>query len=117
MLNLGTGELLVIFLVALIVLGPDRLPGAARQAGRLMAELRRLSAGFQDEMRTAMREPTPTLPPLPPEAQPPAPAHDLEAPEPGAPAPAAGEPAKPTRRRQGPLRADGAVPAEQQLAE
>ena len=105
MLNVGTGELLVIFLVALIILGPQRLPGAARQAGRVLAELRRLSGGFQEEMRAAMRDPTPTLPPLPPEAQTP--------PD----GPAASPPPTPARRRRGQLRADGAVPAEQQLAE
>jgi Tat protein translocase TatB subunit len=105
MLNLGTGELLVIFLVALIVLGPNKLPDAARQMGRMVAELRRMSNGFQDEMREAMREPTPTLPPLPIEAQ-----SDREIAASGD-APATG------RRRTGPLRADGAVPAEQQLSE
>jgi Tat protein translocase TatB subunit len=104
-LNLGTGELLVIFLVALVVLGPNKLPDAARQAGKMMAELRRLSGGFQDEMRAAMREPTPTLPPLPPEAEIQTPAavdDDVTA-------------AKPARKRREPLRADGAVSAEQQL--
>src|SRR3972149_5216026 len=40
MFNIGGGEFLVIALVALIVLGPQRLPDAARQAGRAMAELR-----------------------------------------------------------------------------
>jgi len=71
-LNLGTGELLVIAVIALVVLGPERLPGAARQAGRALAELRKISNGFQREMQDAMREVTPTLPPLPPEAQTPA---------------------------------------------
>lgn len=55
--NLGSGELLVIFLLALIVLGPTRLPDAARQVGRAVTELRRLSGGFQREMREAMQEP------------------------------------------------------------
>jgi Tat protein translocase TatB subunit len=96
-LNLGTGELLVIFLVALIVLGPNKLPDAARQMGRMAAELRRLSSGFQDEMRAAMHEPEPTYP-APPESA------DAPAPH-GAPVTAA--PAPPTRRRREPLRADG----------
>jgi sec-independent protein translocase protein TatB len=98
MLNLGTGELLVIFLVALIVLGPNRLPDAARQVGRILGELRRVSSGFQEEMHAAMREPTPTLPPLPAEA------------------PAPTTTTSPRRRRE-PLRADGATPAQQQLSE
>ncbi|MEA3020587.1 MAG: sec-independent protein translocase protein TatB [Actinomycetota bacterium] len=103
MLNVGPGELLVIFLVALIVLGPNKLPEAARQVGRITAELRRLSSGFQDEMREAMREPTPTLPPLP------------TAESNGA------APKSPTsttaRRRREPLRASEATSAEQQLSD
>ena len=57
MFNIGGGELLIIFLVALIVLGPTKLPDAARQVGKVMGELRRLSAGFQSEMHQAMADP------------------------------------------------------------
>lgn len=56
MFNIGGGEFLVIALIALIVLGPQRLPDAARQAGRAMAELRRLSSGFQSELHNAMSQ-------------------------------------------------------------
>ena len=52
--NLGAAEILVILLVALLVLGPDKLPGAARSIGRGMSQLRRLSSGFQDEIRNAL---------------------------------------------------------------
>jgi sec-independent protein translocase protein TatB len=61
-LNLGTGEVLVILVVALLVLGPDKLPGAARQAGRWLGELRRLSSGFQAELRDALQEPVDQTP-------------------------------------------------------
>jgi sec-independent protein translocase protein TatB len=54
MFNVGGGELLVILLVALLVLGPQRLPGAARQVGRVMGDLRRISSGFQQELRDAL---------------------------------------------------------------
>lgn len=57
MFNVGTPELLVILLVALIVLGPNRLPDAARQVGKFMGEFRRMSSGFQSELRDAMQEP------------------------------------------------------------
>lgn len=57
MFNVGTPELLVILLVALLVLGPDKLPGAARQVGRFVGEFRRMSSGFQDELRDALQEP------------------------------------------------------------
>ena len=59
--NLGSGELLVIFFVALIVLGPNKLPEAARQVGRAVNEVRRISGGFQREMREAMKEPIETV--------------------------------------------------------
>ena len=39
MFNIGGGEVLVIALIALIVLGPQRLPDAARQVGKAMGEL------------------------------------------------------------------------------
>jgi sec-independent protein translocase protein TatB len=54
MFNVGTGELVLIMVLALIVLGPDKLPNAARQAGKWMAEVRRLSSGFQQEFRDAV---------------------------------------------------------------
>lgn len=57
MFNVGTPELLVILLVALIVLGPNKLPDAARQVGKFMGEFRRMSSGFQNELRDAMQEP------------------------------------------------------------
>lgn len=53
MFNLGAGEVLVIMLLALIVLGPQRLPDAARQIGKFMGEIRRMSSGFQQELKTA----------------------------------------------------------------
>jgi Tat protein translocase TatB subunit len=56
MFNVGGGELLVIFLVALIVLGPQRLPDAARRVGNVMGELRRMSSGFQNELRNAVND-------------------------------------------------------------
>jgi sec-independent protein translocase protein TatB len=56
MFNVGSGELLVILLVALLVLGPQRLPDAARQAGKVLADLRRMSSGFQAEIRQALED-------------------------------------------------------------
>jgi sec-independent protein translocase protein TatB len=43
--------------IALVVLGPEKLPEAIRKVGQIMGELRKLSAGFQDELRDAMNEP------------------------------------------------------------
>ena len=58
--NVGGGEILVILLVALIVLGPTKLPTAIRQVGRFIGEVRRIGTGFQQELREAtepLREP------------------------------------------------------------
>lgn len=54
MFNVGGPEIVVILLVALIVLGPDQLPKAMRTFGNVMAEIRKVSGGFQAEMRKAM---------------------------------------------------------------
>ena len=62
-MNIGPPEVLVILVVALIVLGPNKLPEVARQAGRAMAEFRRVTSGFQDEVRQAFGdEPAPVKP-------------------------------------------------------
>lgn len=54
MFNVGGPEILVILLVALVILGPDQLPKAMRTFGNVMAEIRKVSGGFQAEMRKAM---------------------------------------------------------------
>ena len=62
MLNIGGGELLVILLVALIFLGPTRLPDVARQLGQTVNTLRGLARGFQAELEAAARPDTLTGP-------------------------------------------------------
>jgi sec-independent protein translocase protein TatB len=78
--NIGGGEVLVIMLLALLVLGPSKLPDAARQLGKAVAEFRKVSGGFQRELRAALEaesEPTPTAQvpsgATPPDPNPPAP--------------------------------------------
>lgn len=56
MFNVTGGELVIIFIAALVVLGPEKLPEAARFVGRMMAQLRDVSQGFQKELRSAMDE-------------------------------------------------------------
>jgi sec-independent protein translocase protein TatB len=90
MFNVGSGEFLVIFLLALIVLGPDKLPETARKVGKVIGDLRQMSSGFQQEMREAMdvdsikqalnptsmmsQSDAPTLPPLADDTPKPSPA-------------------------------------------
>lgn len=54
MFNVGGGEILVLLLIALIFLGPDKMPDAARKVGKMLGEVRRMTSGFQEEIRTAM---------------------------------------------------------------
>lgn len=53
MFDVGFSELLLIAVVALLVLGPQRLPEVARAAGRWMARLRRF---VEDVKRDVARE-------------------------------------------------------------
>lgn len=49
--DLNFTKLLVLAVVALVVFGPDRLPGMASQAGRLLRELRKMAEGARSELQ------------------------------------------------------------------
>jgi Tat protein translocase TatB subunit len=51
MFGIGMPELLMILALALIVLGPKKLPELARALGKGMAELRRATEEIKDEFR------------------------------------------------------------------
>ena len=53
MFNLGPMEVLVIVVVALVVLGPQRLPEAMRQVGKGVGDLRRWSTQLTSEVQSA----------------------------------------------------------------
>lgn len=57
MFNLSGSEIVVILLLALIVLGPEKLPEAIRKFGRVYSEIRKISNGFQSEFKNAFDEP------------------------------------------------------------
>jgi sec-independent protein translocase protein TatB len=48
MFNIGPGELVVILILALVLLGPKRLPEVARTVGKGMRELRRATEGIKE---------------------------------------------------------------------
>ncbi len=50
MFDIGTGEVALIAVIALLVLGPERLPGAARTAGALLRKARQSWNNVRDEI-------------------------------------------------------------------
>ena len=56
MFDIGWGELLVIGIVALVVIGPKELPGVLRMLGQGMTKVRRMASEFQNQFQEAMRE-------------------------------------------------------------
>lgn len=81
MFDFGFSELVVVFVVALVVLGPTRLPGLVRKVGRWVGKARSMANEFRAQLenevnieelnravkRTVMDEP-PASPPPPAEA-------------------------------------------------
>ena len=98
MFGIGMSELIVIFAIGLIVLGPKRLPELARTLGRTLAEFRRASTDLRREFMEATDEASLAPPHLEsearPEAQQPASASPAAA---AAPAAAPAPPAEPPR--------------------
>lgn len=56
MFDLGAGELLLIVIVAVIVIGPKDIPLAMRTAGRWIGKIRRVSGHFRAGLDTMIRE-------------------------------------------------------------
>ena len=54
MFDVGLLELAVIALVAVVVLGPDKLPDLARQAAQLLHRVRGLAHNARDELRNEL---------------------------------------------------------------
>jgi sec-independent protein translocase protein TatB len=53
-LGLGWGEVAVIMLLALFIVGPERLPGLAADAGKTLRSLRRQVKGLTDDLKTEL---------------------------------------------------------------
>lgn len=56
MFGLGLPEIIVIFVIALLVFGPKKLPDIGKSIGRAMAEFKKASEDFQETVRAEMKE-------------------------------------------------------------
>ena len=54
MFDVGFAEMGVIALVAVLVFGPDKLPELARQAGRMIRQLRAFALSARDDLRSEL---------------------------------------------------------------
>ncbi|GAB3871721.1 Sec-independent protein translocase protein TatB [Kibdelosporangium lantanae] len=52
--SIGWGEILVLLLAGLFILGPERLPGAAAWLGRSIRKVREFATGARDQLRNEM---------------------------------------------------------------
>ncbi len=50
MFDIGFSEILVIFILALIVLGPEKLPRVVREVGRWVGRARAMARQFQEQL-------------------------------------------------------------------
>lgn len=57
MFNLQGSEIIMVLLLALVVLGPEKLPDAMRKMGKAYGELKKMSSGFQAEFKAVVDEP------------------------------------------------------------
>jgi len=52
MFNIGSGEFLGLFILAVILVGPERMPRVASDAAKLYVKLRNLAQGLTQELRS-----------------------------------------------------------------
>jgi sec-independent protein translocase protein TatB len=55
-MNLGLPEMMFIFLLALLLFGPKKLPEIGRQIGKALAEFKRASNEFKSQLETEIRQ-------------------------------------------------------------
>ena len=67
MLDIGFQELIIIFVVALLVIGPDKLPEFSRKLGKWVNEIKRgvneAKARMEDEIEDQVKMPEDTVKP------------------------------------------------------
>ncbi len=90
MFNIGSGEMILLFVVALMIFGPQRLPEMGRAVGEAMSSFRKAMQSLSEPLvaevhsqTRQLREPAPPVPPATPtEPVQPEPPEPVEQPEP-----------------------------------
>ncbi len=54
-MNLGMSEMIFIFILALLIFGPRKLPEIAREVGKFMAEFKRAGNDFRNQIETEIQ--------------------------------------------------------------
>lgn len=73
MFEVGFSELLLIMVLALLVLGPQKLPKVVAEVGRWMGRARAMARQFREQLEVEAAEPQRPPPPAPPPPPPPVP--------------------------------------------
>ncbi|MFL5302430.1 MAG: twin-arginine translocase TatA/TatE family subunit [Anaeromyxobacteraceae bacterium] len=81
MFGLGFGEIIIILVLALVLLGPARLPDAAKSLGKAMRDFKKATDDVKDQFESAMYEDERRVRAAPPPPEPP----PADAPPPGVP--------------------------------
>jgi len=71
MFEVGFSELLLIMVLALLVLGPQKLPKVVAEVGRWMGRARAMARQFREQLEVEAAEPQRPPPPAPPPPPPP----------------------------------------------
>ena len=74
MFEVGFSELLLIMVLALLVLGPQKLPKVVAEVGRWMGRARAMARQFREQLEVEAAEPQRPPPHAPPPPPPPPPA-------------------------------------------
>ncbi len=54
MFGLGFGEIVIVAILALVLLGPDKLPEAAKMLGKTLQDLKKATDGLKGQLETEM---------------------------------------------------------------
>jgi sec-independent protein translocase protein TatB len=60
-LNFSPEKILLLLVIALVVMGPQHLPHAAKSLGKMIGQLRQMTGSLQNEVTSALAEPKEAL--------------------------------------------------------